>query len=114
MSAELGPQSSERSSENTELQKLGAERLKELAETSSEKPAVDSEKRAEAAREMLKTQEVQAPEPVAKETGNEASFIKRISHGLGYADTMTSVQRRLNPASPESSTLLPSRRPAQC
>ncbi len=99
MSAEVEPKSSERSSENAEIQKLGAERLKELAENSAEKPAVDSEKRAEAAREMLKTEEVQAPEPVAKETSNESSFIKRLSHGLGYADTMASVQRRLSPAS---------------
>jgi hypothetical protein len=97
MSVEHGPQAPERTSENAEIQKLGAERLKELAETSAENPKVDSEKRVEEAREKLTLQEVQQPEPIAKETGNNASFIKKITHGLNYADTLASVQRRLSP-----------------
>lgn len=99
MSAEQEAKSPERKSDNSEIEKLGAERLKELSEKSGEKPAVDSEKRVEAAREKLTIQEVIAEEPVAKETGNDASFIKRLTHGLNYADTMASVQRRLSPRS---------------
>lgn len=100
MSAEHGPKAPEKSSENQELQKLGSERLDQLAEANTEKPSQDNEKRAEAARESLRKQEVQ-PEPVtnAGEKASQASFIKRISHGLNYSDTIASVQRRLSPRS---------------
>ena len=97
MSAEHGQKAPERTSENAEIQKLGNEALKKLAETSAENPSVDSEKRIEAAREKLTIQKVIAEEPIAKETGNNASFIKKITHGLNYADTLASVQRRLSP-----------------
>lgn len=98
MSAEHGPRPAERSSENQELQKLGSERLQELAETSTETPEANGEKRAEAARELLKKHEVQPePDSNAGEKSSQASFIKRISHGLNYSDTMASLQRRLSP-----------------
>lgn len=99
MSAEHGPKHPEHKAENQELQKLGDERLRELAETSAERPAVDAEKRLEAAREKLTIAEVQPEEPVATETGTDRSFIKRITHGLNYRDTLTSLQRRLSPRS---------------
>ena len=100
MSVEQGPRSFEKSSENQELQKLGAEKLKELAETSAEIPSVDGEKRAEAARETLNKTEVQPKmDDAAGEKSSQASFIKKITHGLNYTDTLASVQRRLSPTS---------------
>jgi hypothetical protein len=75
MSAEHGPKAPEQSGENQELQKLGSERLDQLAEANAEKPAVDNEKRAEAARETLRKQEVQPePDSNAGEKSSQASF----------------------------------------
>jgi hypothetical protein len=100
MQPERAPQpieSNERS--KAELEALGNEKLRELAEQSAERPDDNPDKRLEQARENLKAQEV-APEPPASgEQAKPATFVSKLDRFVNYSQTLASVQRRLSPAS---------------
>lgn len=99
MSAEQTPNTPEQSHESGELNRLADERLRELAESTPEAAAVDTEQRLEAAREKLQAPEAQPEEPKANEITPPSSFAQRVMHGLNYRDTVASLQRRLSPRS---------------
>ncbi len=77
-----------------------AEKANNLSETSAEK-APQSSERAKEAREVIKQQEGE-PEPAntSEAASNPASRIHQVlNHRLNYAQTLASVQRKLNPIS---------------
>ena len=103
MSAERTTQSGERAEQaSSELEAARAEKLVELKAASGDKdPSGHAEKRAEQAREVIDEQ-TKEPEPVPtaeKETGAPSTPIAFINHQLNYTQTLSSLQRRLSPAS---------------
>ena len=100
MSAELEPRPAQAEHNQAEIDSLGNERLKELAEKSPEQSPDNKAERAEQARETLSKHE-QTPEPpptADRETPN-LNLAHTLDRVLNYRQTMASVQRRLRPAS---------------
>jgi hypothetical protein len=99
MHPETGPQPEQAEQNQAEIEALGKERLKELAETSPEQSHENRAERADQAREVL-AQHEKAPEPMPRannETSN-ATLSDRLDSVLNYRQTMASIQRRLSPA----------------
>jgi hypothetical protein len=94
--------SAERHENQAELEALGNEKLRELAETSPEAAAERPETRAERAREALDAQHNESqPEPPASGEHKAArpTFKAHLDRALNYRQTLASVQRTLSPAS---------------
>lgn len=102
MPGEHAPNSHEKGEVNNGLEAARAEKLAELKEAASEHdPADHAERRAEAAREVIN--KVDAPEdtpaPAAEAAPAMSPVHRLLNRHLNYAQTLESVQRRLNPAS---------------
>ena len=100
MAIEAEPRPAQAEHNQAELDRLGNERLKELAEKSAEQSPDTKTERAEQAREVLAKQE-RTPEPPPagdreKPNSDASAGLDRI---LNYRQTLASVQRRLRPAS---------------
>lgn len=101
MTAEHHPQTPEKAAgveAQSEINQLGAERLKQFEqEKSSEKAHEDDpSKRAEAARETINKDETPAELP-AVETA-QPTLTHRLTHAVNFEHTMKSLQTRLSPA----------------
>jgi hypothetical protein len=110
MRPENEPRPVENERNQAELERLGNERLKELAETSPEKSVENQSERAEQARKTLSKHE-KAPEPmptVDREAPgtNLAATLDRV---LNYRQTLASVQQRLSPVSRSFSKVIHNR-----
>jgi hypothetical protein len=94
-------------SSQAEIEALGQERLKELAEKSPEHTAEDQAERAAEAREKLAVHE-EEPEPKghADEETPTSKLAETLDRVLDYRQTMANLQRRLSPASRRFSKLI--------
>jgi hypothetical protein len=103
MTVEHQPRPSETNERSSELDELAKQQIEKLKAT-PENAAEHAEKQAEAtreAREVISNQK-EAPEPAApqeQETPPAPTFAARLDSMLNYTQTMTSVQRKLSPAS---------------
>lgn len=84
--------------QNEQLEQAAREKLEQLSHRPENAPD-DSERRAEAAREIIHRQE-KAPEPQpAAETQPHAPRTLHLNPRLNYAQTLATMQRRLTPVS---------------
>lgn len=99
MSVEHHQEHAERHEAKSELEEARREKLEELRQNNDQEKDT-SDKRAEAAREIIHKEE-KAPEPVAAPEASSAQPLRHplLNPKLNYADTMRSVQQRLKPAS---------------
>jgi hypothetical protein len=83
----------------SEIDKLGAERLNILEREKSAENNIenDPDKRAEQARETIKQHEAPTEKPAAETV--QPKLHHRLNHALNFKQTMSSLQRRLSPAS---------------
>lgn len=81
-----------------DLEAAAKERLEQLKNT-PELVAEHSEKRAEAAREIINHQEPQSAAPEAAPAEPRPGFSQHFDRALNYRQTLASLQRRLSPTS---------------
>jgi len=99
MAIEAEPRPSQAEHNQAELEALGNERLKELAEQSPEQSPDNQAERAEQAREALAKHEPTEPVERADSETPSSALSDTLDRVLNYRQTMASMQRRLSPAS---------------
>ena len=99
MAIEAEPRANQAEHNQAELEALGNERLKELAEQTPELGQDNQAERAEEARETLAKHEPTEPVERADSETPSSTLSDTLDRVLNYRQTMASVQRRLSPAS---------------
>src|SRR5688572_9512444 len=107
MNPEHGPQVENSVASKAEIDALGKERLQDLSERSPEVSNENQSERAERARELLKQHEV-VPEPgkASEKDNSRTNLSGHLNRILNYNQTLSSVQRRLKPASRQFSKII--------